>query len=343
MTIYDICYNFLTIIVDNFEDIYQDREKEQKKIMELLTKKAFFSESFKNDIASKGITEDILRKVMMLIIASKAYLYDNYACEKNIQSEIVIDMLHGMVNTLEAMDYNDVLRLFVSEDDMAFFLLDDFYSYRDLIYVGKNQCNEFVYNNKNKLSSLLKINPFEIFKISYFVDNKDFLQSEIAIQYFYDISDEVYSILNSEEDEDDIEIIDEEEPDFYEKFLEIINSQHTEVFVNNFLLYICSNVFEFLSTNSKYLKDKKAHTLLEYLKETSKEEILNDLKSDYEFGSIIMKYFYDNNQLISREELIKRRNKYKHSTNDLVIIKSLNPYYESEEKEFARKKINHFD
>ena len=103
-------------------------------------------------------------------------------------------------------------------------------------------------------------------------------------------------------------------------------------------MYICSNVYEILSTDSRYSKNRKAKSLVEYFSESSKEDVLNDLKTDFEFASIIMGYFYENNQFISREELQRRRNKIKHNNKSLVTIKALNPYFEREEKVFIRKK-----
>ena len=350
MSIYDICNDFLNIIVDNLESVYADRDKETLRLMELLTGKLEFSKIVKNDVESKGINEESLRKIMMLLIASKAYMYENYACEKKIHPANVLESLQGMIDTFEEMNYNDILSLFVSNDDITNYIIDDFFSYYDLTYIGQSQCKEFIFKNKTKLKRLLAINPYEVFKVYDYIDNKDFIPSEIAIQNFFDLYEEVYSIVNSEcvdteenDSEDEIESLDDEDEEFYEEFLELLKEKYNEKELDEFLLYICSNVCEILSTSNHYRKNRKARELVEYFKETSKEEILNDLKTDYEFASIIMQYFYENNQFISRDELLRRRNKIKHDNKNLVTIKALNPYYEREEKAFTRKKANHHD
>ena len=339
MTIFEICYNFLSIIIDNLESVYADRDKETLRLMELLTGEKEFSKPIKYDLETKGINDETLRKVMILSIASKAYMYENYACEKKIHPDSIIDSLQGMINTFEDMNYNDILNIFMSKDEIVNYIIDDFFSYYDLTYIGQSQCKEYMFKNKDKLKCLLTINPYEVFKVSEFIDNKDFVPSEIAIQDFFDIYEEVFSIMNSEEEsEDELDLIDEEDGEFYEEFLNLLKERFNQEELDNFLLYICSNVYEIITTNSNYSKNRKAKTLIEYFADASKEEILGDLKNDYDFASIIMNYFYENNQFITRDELLKRRSKIKRNNKNLVTVKALNPYYESEEKVFKRKR-----
>ncbi len=79
MNIYSICNEFLSMIIDNLDNNYNNQEKEKAKLLELLTGKTDFNKVLKIDLSNTELTEDELRVVMMLIIASKAYLYDNYA------------------------------------------------------------------------------------------------------------------------------------------------------------------------------------------------------------------------------------------------------------------------
>ena len=277
---------------------------------------------------------------MMLIVTSKAYLYCNYALIKRIHSDDANEEIEGMIDTLEGMSYQDIFNLFMDRDDLAYLLIEAFYYYYDLTYVGESQCKEYVFENKDKLKCLLKFNPFEVFEIFKFISKNDLLQSEIIIQDFFDIYEEVFNGSCSDEDSEDSEIdnIDNIECEAYERFLSMLNDKYSEEYVNNFLLYMCGNVYETLSISEKNLKDENAKALVDYFLETSSSAVLHDLKTDYSFANIVIKYFYDNNMYISREELSKRRYKFKKRNKNLTIIRDLNPYFDSEEKLFKRKK-----
>ena len=342
-SIYSICNEFLTMIIDNLDNNYNDQEKEKVKLLELLTGKTKFNRIIKLDLSNTGLTEDELRTVMILIIASKAYLYENYACFKKVPPESIISQVKGMIDTVEEMSYADVYTSFIDGDDLALLLIDDFLSYYDLTYIGQSQCKEYVFKDEEKLMHLMALNPFEFFDISNFIGNSDLLQSEKIIQDFFDIYEGRFNFVSSDNSEDEISHFEDEDEDLFEQFLEILRDKYPDDYVDKFLLYMCGNVYEILTSKPKFSKDDNVEKLITYFQDTDVKEILNDLKNDSKFASIIVSYFYQSNLYISREELSRRRRKFKKKNKDLTKIKDLNPYFDSEEKVFTRKKVNHLD
>ena len=342
MNIYSICNDFLSMIVDNLDNNYDNQEKEKAKLIELLTGKTEFNKVLKTDLLNTEITEDELRILMMLIITSKAYLFENYACFKGLVPEDVEDRFTSIIDTMEEMRYSDVITIFSDGDDLAYVIIDAFFGYYDLTYIGQSQCKEYVFNDKEKLKHLMNLNPFEFFDISDYIGNNDMLQSEIIIQDFFDIYDGKINFSDSDLD-NEIATFDGEDENIFAKFLGVLREKYSEEYVNSFLLYMCANVYEILTSKPKFSKDKNVEELIAYFSETETSKILNDLKTDYEFAAIIINYFYQSNMYISREELSRRRRKFKKKNKDLTKIKDLNPYFESEEKVFTRKKVNHSD
>ena len=341
--LYSICNNILSMIVDNLDDNYDNQEKEKIKLLELLTGKTAFNRVVKLDLSNYGITEEELRIMMILIITSKAYLYENYACFKEVPPESVIEQFREMIDTIEEMDFHDVITSFSDCDDIAILLIDDFLSYYDLTYIGKSQCKEYVFNDKEKLKFLMNLNPFEFFNISDFIGNNDLLQSEIIIQDFFDIYEGKFNFVSGESTEDEISRFEDEDDELFAKFLDILREKYSEDYVDKFLLYLCANVYELLNSKPKFSKDSNIEELIVYFQDTEVSQILDDLKNDYKFAGVIVNYFYQSNIYISREELSRRRRKFKKKNKDLTKIKDLNPYFDSEEKVFTRKKVNHSD
>ncbi len=342
MNIYSICNEFLSMIIDNLDNNYNNQEKEKAKLLELLTGKTDFNKVLKIDLSNTELTEDELRVVMMLIIASKAYLYDNYARFKEIIPDDDSERFESIIDTIEEMSYKDVITLFTDQDDLAYILIESFLCYYDLTYIGQSQCKEHVFNDKEKLKHLMALNPFEFFNISDFIGNNDMLQSEIIIQDFFDIYEGKIGFVDTESD-DEISNFTEEDEELFAKFLEVLREKYSEEYVNSFLLYMCANVYEILTSKPKFSKDSDVDELVTYFSETETSQILNDLKTDYKFAGVILNYFYQSNMYISREELSRRRIKFKKKNKDLTKIKNLNPYFDSEEKVFTRKKVNHLD
>jgi hypothetical protein len=335
-TIYDIAANLLEDLFYYFEENVDSILKEHNFMLNLLTSNNSRYEPIFKYIAKeyKDIPSYYLKQVMILIIASKAYIYNVYNLENGINSEYTEETIQ-ILNDLNA---KDIIELFKNHDTFAFKLIEDFFQYTSFNYIFKSISEYRILKSNERKSNLLKINPFEVLDNQKYKEVKSFLPSELIIQKFLDLYEmsENFMALDTYGEEENYETPE----DFLTSvFVSNVTLTFSESEVEEFILYICANIYELLVINESNKKNpnKIYEFVKSYISESSKEELINDFLTDMQIASMLIEYFYDGNADLIDGELAKRREKLTNNPEALNKVSELNPFYTEEKRSFTRK------
>lgn len=272
------------------------------------------------------------KRIMILILGSSSYLLNSYNSFQAIDRELFTDI----INDYNMMDAKDLINAF-SNWNFAQRLIDDFLDYDAATYILKFQSKEIVRSEGN-LKSLLKLNPFAIFDMFSSLEEKKFMDSELAIQTFFDIySRSLNQVINNQEEDQDINNCELLHQAFIENLKKYFNEDENEIC--NFIHYLFGNVFEGLVVlkNEGNNTGKKYFKLISYLENTLITEMLDRFFSDSNFSVKIIDAFIICNEGLSEFELYERRETFKKNGN-IIRLRRLNPHFMLEEYIYERLK-----
>ena len=182
--LYSICYDILTIMVENLEVKHEsDLSQVGREILDLLTNN------------QSSLNQD-LKKLFGDYIPSKSYMNLYYDKLKGIDNPDNEELLMF----LDTLDYSDILNLFYSDDvELVYELIDCFIDYTKRPYIFENLSKEEIINHK-LTKKILELNPFEVLNLGDYLPKKMLINSEVCIQSFLDIYDKSLSIsINDDE------------------------------------------------------------------------------------------------------------------------------------------------
>ena len=350
-TIYDICYDILYVISNDLKNKYDDDYEIAREILLfLLTDKSKYETVFLKFKEIDSSNKLYYKKIMRLIIVSSSYYLSLYKIEHNIN----INVNKENVRELEKLSVPEIIKSFVYVDGNHY-VVDYIIDYLEFIaknYIFRNGCITTLLE-KNKLSNILKINPFEIVNICNYIEHNNMLESEHFIQLFIDIyyavasefkannmyETELYGNYNL------IEYSNFCVKNFKEKIEKYFSFDKEKIRL--FYSYIFSNIYESLIVLSRNNCLKKQYIYLLDLfemKQFAYEELYDLFESDEQLAFVMMQFFIHTNDNILIVDTIKRRDDYI-EVGDIDILKSLNPYYDEENKVFEdiKRKIKNFN
>ena len=300
MDIYAYTYDTFVIFTENLNLLHiGNKDLIVKDILDFLTNKNDkYDEEYMKIVTSEFKDIESIKRVIMLIIASKSYMFNYY----DYWHEINIEQSKNMLEEIESMSMQQIIRAFYKRDEFVEYLLEDFFSYINRPYIFQNKCKSLIIANGKK-DIILKINPFEALDLYDCIDDDKYTNSEICIQLFMDFYDK--SLLYSFNDE--------------KKFI-------------IFIRYIISNVYETIITelNGNNYDYKKYLDIVYSVENCKIDEILSRFLSDYKFALNIIDAFLEGNDYLVEGDLLGKREMFKKSGN-ISLLRKLNPFYIEEE------------
>ncbi len=341
--LYNISYDSFIFFLYSINNKYTNNVKIIKAIITdvLTNKESMFNNEWQKHLKQSNIDINVCKKIMMFIIASKAYILNHY----EYQHKINISYCENTLKELENSDKNEIIDMFYRPTSTTDDIIEDFLTYTERPYIFKSKAKEAIIEN-NKLKNLLKINPLEILDIWDYIPDDKLIESEKYIQIFFDI---YYKSLSDALENKDGKKENHETKDIYEYTLIVENIK--EQFRNNetqmtlFLSYIMSNVYELLiiEKNKENSEFAKYFDLLPYFERCDIYELRNKFLNKSEFGLKIINIFIESNGNLEEFELEDKRDNFKKNGN-ITLLRRLNPYYDTEEFVYNRiKKTSRFN
>lgn len=329
MDIYAYTYDTFVIFTENLNLLHiGNKDLIVKDILDFLTNKNDkYDEEYMKIVTSEFKNIESIKRVIMLIIASKSYMFNYY----DYWHEINIEQSKNMLEEIESMSMQQIIRAFYKRDELVECLLEDFFSYINRPYIFQNKCKSLIIANGKK-DIILKINPFEALDLYDCIDDDKYTNSEICIQLFMDFYDKslLYS-FNDDYGEADQYSCSEEflVETFISKLRNYFNDEKKFVI---FIRYIISNVYETIITELNCDNhDYKKYLDIVYSVENCKiDEILSRFLSDYKFALNIIDAFLEGNDYLVEGDLLGKREMFKKSGN-ISLLRKLNPFYLEEE------------
>lgn len=182
--IYAYAYDAFNIFLNNLNMFHVGkREKIIDDVLDFLTNKTkVYDNDFRNITTTDFNDLDSVKRVIMLIIVSKAYMNNYYdfihdinAFENNL---VLVE--------LENMSIEDIINGFYNRDDFIKDMIEDYFSYINRPYIFQSKCKSLIIKNE-KIPVLLKLNPFEVLDLYEFIEDDKYTSSEEVIQTFMDI------------------------------------------------------------------------------------------------------------------------------------------------------------
>lgn len=247
-----------------------------------------------------------IKRIMMLIVVSRAYI----KCLYNIEYDIDKSDSEEIMLEIEEYDSKEIIDLFLDKDPFIIslipYFMDNFYG----LYIEACLSKELVFKY-GKLYNILVINPFEVLDIYDYIPKNMFTRTEMILQKLFDY----YNIaLNNSFDEDNI-------LETQKKFLESIANK------TGLLHYLIANVYEILVT-SDVMKEQK---IKEYIESNDISVIVKRLYEDEVFANRIIDVFIGYNDCLMDQDLLFRRDLFKNKSGNIMVLKRLNPYFKEEE------------
>ena len=216
-------------------------------------------------------------------------------------------------NSLNDIDnINEVISIFNSNIDE---ILDIFYIYSNLDKEGKDRVHTNIIN-KNKINNVINICPFSIMMykryFSMYYNNEELKSIEIGkitIRVINDMIKDSYDGINNFND-------------VIKNTVKIIKYSSMDYNIDNWLKYLCSNVYENIKLKNDYDNDE-----LTFIKVVEENVMLNRLFNYECLLEYIIKKFYEfNSEIYDKQVLKKLRDNT--SERDKVLLKKINPFYE---------------
>lgn len=297
------------IIDDNLEyysnnvDELQDLIEDNKSVIDGL-----------NEFYGINIIEEI--NYIKLYLSSIFYSYmetytnivdnDDYYVDEDTRFININNSLNEVINV------NEVIDIFNSNIDE---ILDIFYIYSSLDKKGKDAIITNIIN-KNKINNVINICPFSIMMykryFSMYYNNEELKSIEIGkitIRVINDMIKDSYDGINNFND-------------VIKNTVKIIKSSSMDYNIDNWLKYLCSNVYENIKLKNNYDNDE-----LTFIKVVEENVMLNRLFNYECLLEYIIKKFYEFNSEIYDKQVLKN---LRDNTNerDKVLLKRINPFYE---------------
>lgn len=327
--IYAYAYDVFLIWVDSMNTFFQgEKDKVINAVLDFLNNKSpYYDEEFKKISESQFKDLNYVKKLIMLIIASKSYMANNYDYHHDINKKLS----RKMMDELETMNPETIIKNFYQRSEFAEAIIDDYFSFINSSYIYQSQCKSLIIKN-NKRDIILKLNPFEILDLYDYIEDDKYTESEICIQTFLNIYEQ--SLLESINDE----YSEEENYSCPEEFLvSCMITRIKEVFpeesqVKIFIKYLLSNVYETVVTELKGHNEdyKKYADIVYFIENTEIEKIISRFFSDYRFALHTTDAFLEGNDYLVEGDLIGKRDQFKRVGN-VKLLRKLNPFYQNEE------------
>ncbi len=325
--LYSICYDILTIMVENLEVKHEsDLSQVGREILDLLTNnQSSLNQDLKKLFGDYKITNiQDMKRIMLLMIPSKSYMNLYYDKLKGIDNPDNEELLMF----LDTLDYSDILNLFYSDDvELVYELIDCFIDYTKRPYIFENLSKEEIINHK-LTKKILELNPFEVLNLGDYLPKKMLINSEVCIQSFLDIYDKSLSIsINDDE--------------FSYNFMDNVKDYflNDSEKINTFIQYAIANIYETLITykNSKDPLLKDYYDLINVCENFDLKTIIFQFLNNSEFRNRVVECFVLCNDSLVNGDLICKRNTYK-DVGNIKTLKRLNPFYIEEEIVFNKIK-----
>lgn len=317
--IYDFCYDAFNMFVDDIDTRYnQDRDVLNAVVIDFLTNKnskynKYFIDIIKND--KLDVSLSMLKRIIMLMLASKSYIMRIY------DEEIGINSYYASSNDSD-INFKDVIDYFYSNNSIVLDYIDDYLAYINRPYIFHNMSKSLIIK-KGLLEELLSINPFEVLSLGDYIKDDAYLKSEVTIQQFFDMLDA--SIVEIHE------IYGEEKEDVLgEIFLSKIEEANVDK--NEFIQYIMSNVYETLviASNTNDPDFLEYIPLKSVIEENNIKILIRLFCEDASFRYKIIDAFIVCNDALVEGDLLEKRDAF-NETGDIKLLRKLNPYYLEEE------------
>lgn len=317
--IYDFCYDAFNVFVDNIDTRYnQDRDVLNAVVLDFLTNKnskynKYFIDVINND--KLDISLSMLKRIIMLMLASKSYIMRIY------DEEIGINSYYASNNDLD-INFRDIIDYFYNNNSIILDYIDDYLAYINRPYIFHSMSKSLIIK-KGLLEELLRINPFEVLSLGNYIKDDAYLKSEVAIQQFFDMFDA--SIIEIHE------VYAEEKEDVLgEIFLSKLEEANVDK--NEFIQYIISNIYETLviANNTNDPEYMEYMSLKSVIEENNIITLIRLFCENASFRYKVIDAFIVCNDALVEGELLEKRDAF-NETGDIKLLRKLNPYYLEEE------------
>lgn len=328
--VYSISYDVFMLFLNKITNRYGENRKVLKSIIVdvLINERSIFNEDLKSFIDDDFIKLDTCKRVIIFMLVSKSYVMNYYDSVHKINSSYT----ENVIDELEHLTFDDVIGLFYKPTELTDDILEDFFAYISRPYVFESKAKELIFKD-GKLSTLFKLNPFEILDIWDYIPDEEFLESEKYIQTFFNLYDKAISDVSIDEfgASENYDEIDEYEYNLLiNNICDHFEDDSTKILI--FLSYIMSNVYEFLVIQRKYNpKDyEDFFDLIDYLEYNDIYTLKDEFLNNQDFALRIIDLFVEINGTLYEDDLINRREDFK-KCGDVKLLRKLNPYYDDEE------------
>lgn len=125
MDIYAYTYDTFVIFTENLNLLHiGNKDLIVKDILDFLTNKNDkYDEEYMKIVTSEFKDIESIKRVIMLIIASKSYMFNYY----DYWHEINIEQSKNMLEEIESMSMQQIIRAFYKRDEFVEYLLEDFF------------------------------------------------------------------------------------------------------------------------------------------------------------------------------------------------------------------------
>ena len=340
-TIYEKCNNMLDMLLNAIANNNNNKIEivAVELINFLISNDNEYEEVFENSSNKDYLqNKSMYKSIMMLIVLSKAYYVALYSYEHDIDK----DYYEELIKNFEDLECNSIKNIFYDWKKYLKIIdyIEDFCYFYDNSYIYHNNAMELVIK-KNKMATLLKINPFEILNFMKYKPSNKILKSEKIIQNFIDLYNSSLSCA-IKDDKGEASLYESQDDYIIDLLKEKINSKYkSQDKIKEFYSCIFSNIYEGITVSvllDHSIKKRYYNLVKEFINpELSFDIIYSRIMADNEFLLELIDYFLEINENLVDEELMFRRNNFK-ETGNIEILKKLNPFYNEEEKSFQKRK-----
>lgn len=279
-----------------------------------------------------SIDHKYLKKIMMLIITSCAYL----VCEYKTALEINDDEVTEVLTMLENLKPQEIITLFHQKDSDLNKIYEYYQEYANGTYIYRFDCWQNLFY-EGKIKTVLKLNPFVTLNFDDIFVSTIFPKTESTIQLLYTFYEQALykAEMNPEYNEEDNNSLDNLVVEhFHDLSSKYFNNNLSQIY--SFYSMIIGVVYE----NIAIIKDEKYkrtfRPLLKELENTPSEDLISTFYNNPKFALQIIDLFIEFNDFLEEGNLVDRRIKFL-KLNKNAKLKKFNPYFD--EEELTLKKI----
>ena len=334
VTLYDLAN---TILQDLMTVYYDDDNAQFDDIIRFLNGESDKYNSIFNSYDSlKTINHNSVKRVIMLIIFSYAYLVNLY----NVRIDLDSENSQKYLDYLESIDAKEIIDMFACHSPEIKTFYEDCSNYLTNTYIYRYCCwaNAFA---ERKQDVILKLNPFALLEYQDIDLGDGFVETEVCIQLFDDLYNKAV-----EEAAADPELVDNDEEIFSRLVIDYFREAVDNHFngntfqINQFYSLIFSNIYENITLNSTQKRQRKKYkTLIKKMEEYSISDLISLFMESYQLAIDVIDIFIMYNNNLEKEELINRRIKFLKKGNQQKLAE-INPFYERDNEVLKRHKKN---